>query len=107
MLCNICPYIARRHLRWRAKQYDNTGSWSFYGFISRGNTLEELHTHTRLQPSDIGEILMKAATGELNLTVITMLAIAAVIGFFWLMWPNIRNSINDQWETISNPTHTE
>lgn len=49
---------------------------------------------------------MKAATGELNLTVITMLAIAAVIGFFWLMWPSIRNSISDQWTTISNPTHT-
>ena len=50
---------------------------------------------------------MKAATGELNLTVITMLAIAAVIGFFWIMWPGIRNSINDQWDTISSPTYTE
>ena len=44
---------------------------------------------------------MKAATGELNLTVITLIAIAAVIGFFWLMWPNIKNSINDQWQDIS------
>lgn len=49
---------------------------------------------------------MKAATGELNLTVITMLAIAAVIGFFWVMWPNITNSINTQWSAISNPTYT-
>ena len=49
---------------------------------------------------------MKAATGELNLTVITMLAIAAVIGFFWIMWPQIKNSINDQWKSISNPTST-
>ena len=39
---------------------------------------------------------MKAATGELNLTVITLIAIAAVIGFFWLMWPNIQTSINEQ-----------
>ena len=46
---------------------------------------------------------MKAATGELNLTVITLLAIAAVIGFFWLMWPSIRNTISDQWNTISTP----
>ena len=45
---------------------------------------------------------MKAATGELNLTVITLIAIAAVIGFFWVMWPNIKNSINTQWNNISS-----
>ena len=45
---------------------------------------------------------MKAATGELNLTVITLIAIAAVIGFFWVMWPNIQTSINKQWENISS-----
>lgn len=45
---------------------------------------------------------MKAATGELNLTVITLIAIAAVIGFFWIMWPNIKNSINRQWSNISS-----
>ena len=50
---------------------------------------------------------MKAATGELNLTVITLIAIAAVIGFFWLMWPNITNSLNSQWESInSENTHS-
>ena len=45
---------------------------------------------------------MKDATGELNLTVITLIAIAAVIGFFWLMWPNIQNSLNTQWANISS-----
>ena len=45
---------------------------------------------------------MKAATGELNLTVITLIAIAAVIGFFWMMWPNIKNAINSQWSNIQN-----
>ena len=45
---------------------------------------------------------MKAATGELNLTVITLIAIAAVIGFFWIMWPGIKNSINTQWEKIAD-----
>ena len=50
---------------------------------------------------------MKAATGELNLTVITMLAIAAVIGFFWVMWPQIKNSINAQWGSISSATYTD
>lgn len=44
---------------------------------------------------------MKAATGELNLTVITMLALGAVIGFFWLMWPTIKETINSQWTNIS------
>lgn len=44
---------------------------------------------------------MKAATGELNLTVITLIAIAAVIGFFWFMWPSIKNSIGHQWEDIN------
>ena len=46
---------------------------------------------------------MKAATGELNLTVITLIAIAAVIGFFWLMWDDtIKPQINKQWEAVSN-----
>ena len=44
---------------------------------------------------------MKAATGELNLTVITLLAIAAVIAFFWFMWPQIQNTINTQWNNLS------
>lgn len=44
---------------------------------------------------------MKAATGELNLTVITIIAIAAVIGFFWMLWPSIQDSINTQWSNIS------
>ena len=44
---------------------------------------------------------MKAATGELNLTVITLLAIAAVIAFFWLLWPSIQDNINGQWSNLS------
>lgn len=47
---------------------------------------------------------MKDATGELNLTVITLIAIAAVIGFFWLMWPSIQESLNTQWANISGGT---
>ena len=47
---------------------------------------------------------MKAATGELNLTVITLIAIGAVIAFFWLMWPNIQGAIQGQWEDISGNT---
>lgn len=40
---------------------------------------------------------MKAATGELNLTVITIIAIGAVIAFFWFMWPTIQETITNQW----------
>ena len=45
---------------------------------------------------------MKAATGELNLTVITLIAVAAVIAFFWIMWPQIKNTINNQWNNIGS-----
>lgn len=46
-------------------------------------------------------MLMKAATGELQLTVITMIALAAIIGFFWFFWPKIQQSINSQWSGIT------
>lgn len=45
---------------------------------------------------------MKEATGELNMTVVTIIAIGAIIAFFWMMWPHIQNTINDQWGAISN-----
>ncbi len=45
---------------------------------------------------------MKEATGELNMTVVTIIAIAAIAGFFTVViWPNIKNSINSQWDTIN------
>jgi len=49
---------------------------------------------------------MKAATGELNLTVITLIAIAAVIAFFWIMWEPIKESIQAQWEDASTNDRT-
>lgn len=45
---------------------------------------------------------MKAASGELNLTVITLIAISAVIAFFWLMWPKIKSTIGEQWTDIND-----
>ena len=37
---------------------------------------------------------MKEATGELNMTVVTVVAIAAVAAFFYaFIWPGIRNQI--------------
>ena len=40
---------------------------------------------------------MKEATGELNMTVVTIIAIGAVIAFFWVMWKPIKEAINKQW----------
>ena len=40
---------------------------------------------------------MKEATGELNMTVVTIVAIGAVIAFFWVMWPKIQTTINNTW----------
>jgi F0F1-type ATP synthase membrane subunit b/b' len=46
---------------------------------------------------------MKAATGELNLTVITLIAIGAIVAFFmYFLWPRLQNSINNQWNNISS-----
>lgn len=46
---------------------------------------------------------MKEATGELNMTVVTIIAIAAIVAFFMaVIWPNIRGSINNQWNSIEN-----
>ena len=44
---------------------------------------------------------MKEATGELNMTVVTIIAIGAIIAFFWFMWPQIKNKITGQWNSIS------
>lgn len=47
---------------------------------------------------------MKEATGELNMTVVTIIAIGAIIAFFWVMWPQIQESINNQWDSITGCT---
>lgn len=44
---------------------------------------------------------MKEATGEMNMTVVTIIAIGAIIAFFWIMWPKIQGAINGQWDKIS------
>lgn len=44
---------------------------------------------------------MKEATGELNMTVVTIIAVGAIVAFFWFMWPQIRSTISNQWTDIS------
>ncbi len=46
---------------------------------------------------------MKEATGELNMTVVTIIAIAAIAGFLTIfLWPNVKNKISNQWDDINN-----
>lgn len=51
---------------------------------------------------------MKEATGELNMTVITVVAIAAVAAFFYaFVWPSIKSSIerNTQCASATCPSN--
>ena len=44
---------------------------------------------------------MKEASGELNMTVVTIIAIAAIAAFLMtFLWPRIQNSISNQWTGI-------
>ena len=49
---------------------------------------------------------MKEASGELNMTLITIVAIAAIAGLFALLWPKIRQTISDKWDETSNTMNT-
>ena len=40
---------------------------------------------------------MKEATGELNMTLVTILAVAAILAFVTFFVPNILDSISDNW----------
>lgn len=45
---------------------------------------------------------MKEASGELNLTLITIVAIAAIAALFALLYPKIKNTIENKWNDTSN-----
>lgn len=44
---------------------------------------------------------MKEASGELNLTVVTIIAIAAVAGIGTMLYSRVKSTINDQWTKIN------
>jgi len=51
---------------------------------------------------------MKAATGELNLTVITIIAIGAVLAFFMgVLWPAIKTQLTTEWGKSSTTAYVE
>lgn len=45
---------------------------------------------------------MKEATGELNMTLVTIIAIAAVLTFVTIFLPNILNNVGDKWNNTDN-----
>lgn len=50
---------------------------------------------------------MKAATGELNLTLITVVALGALLALFTtILWPQIRDKITNTWDK-TNDTELE
>ena len=47
---------------------------------------------------------MKEATGELNMTLVTIIAIAAVLAFVTMFLPGMLGSVSDKWDDASNTT---
>lgn len=45
---------------------------------------------------------MKEATGEVSMTVVTLVAIAVLGAMLALMWPKLENSITGLWGTAEN-----
>ena len=44
---------------------------------------------------------MKEATGEMNMTLVTIIAVGAILAFFWILWPTIKNTVSGQWTGTS------
>ena len=40
---------------------------------------------------------MKEASGELSMTLITIIAVGVIVGIFAAFWPQIRDAINNRW----------
>lgn len=45
---------------------------------------------------------MKEASGELNMTLITILAVAVIGGIFMALYPSIRDRISNTWNSTAN-----
>ncbi len=50
---------------------------------------------------------MKAATGETTLTIITIVAIGAILVFFGVWWTSNSKKINDRWDNPTNSIDTK
>ena len=47
---------------------------------------------------------MKEATGELNMTLVTIIAIAAVLAFVTFFLPGILNTVGNKWNEAESTT---
>ncbi len=45
---------------------------------------------------------MKEATGELNMTIVTIVLIGVIAAFFAFFWPTIQESIETTWNDNAN-----
>ncbi len=45
---------------------------------------------------------MKEASGELNMTLVTIIAVAAIGAIFALLYPTIKNTIENKWGSTAN-----
>ena len=45
---------------------------------------------------------MKEASGELNMTLVTIIAVAAIGAIFALLYPTIQKTINNKWNQTAN-----
>ena len=49
---------------------------------------------------------MKEASGELNMTLVTIIAVAAIGAIFTALYPSIKNVIINRWGSEANATKT-
>ena len=49
---------------------------------------------------------MKEASGELNMTLVTIIAVAAIGALIYVFLPKITETINKRWETTDEQTKT-
>lgn len=48
--------------------------------------------------------MMKEATGEVSMTIVTLVAIAVIGAILATQWDRIRNTVTDLWDKGSNQT---
>ena len=45
---------------------------------------------------------MKEASGELNMTLITIIAVGIIGAIFYALWPQIQKAINGKWSDVES-----
>ena len=49
---------------------------------------------------------MKEASGELSMTLVTIIPVGVIVGIFALFWPQIQKSINNRWGNFEKEAGT-